>query len=265
MFLSPGRSAAAVFMLLAFGLAAQAAESVGDARRIVNSVTGAGVVGNRSLAATDPVYRDEAITAAETSRGELQLQDGSRIIVGENSTISLDDFVVGGSGFKSGTINVAKGAFRFISGGSAKEAIRIKTPLATIGVRGTVLDVYVEPGSGVTRTVLINGRITACNNAGECRTATRACDIILVPSTSEIEQLPFLRSARRSRGEEASLFTLTEDQSRFSRQWRAFEGGCSARAADEVREGLPENATGSNAPPTPPGGGNDDDDDCGEC
>ena len=263
------RVAIAFLMALMFAVdVTSAAEAVGSAKRIVKTVTGTGAVGNREIGDEDPVYRDEDISAAAASRGELLLTDGSRIIVGENSTISLDRFVVAGNSFSSGTINVAKGAFRFISGGSGKEAIKIKTPLSTIGIRGTIVDVYVQPGSGVTHAVLISGRITACANGGPCITTRRACDIVQIPGRGQIEQVPFLHSSARTQNEEEHQFSLTgANQQLFSPRWRAFEGGCYARASEQTRGGLPStNNGGLDQPPgvSPPDVDTPDDDE-GEC
>ncbi|MCG6856874.1 MAG: FecR family protein [Salaquimonas sp.] len=258
------RPVSRMFLAAAFILAgiqtiqtARAAEPVGDAKRVVNTVTGAGAVGKRNLAVPDAVYRNESISAATNSHGELQLTDGSRVIVGENSTVSLDNFVVSGSSFSSGTIKVTKGAFRFISGGSGREAIKIKTPLSTIGVRGTVVDVYYEPRTQVSRAVLISGAITACSkrHPGRCKTIRRSCDVIRIDRNGDVTQEPFLHSARRTAEQERQLFDLTANQQRFGSQWRAFEGGCYARAAEEVRNGLPQypgNHQGPEVTPTAP-------------
>ena len=44
------------------------------------------------------------------------------------------------------SINAVKGAFRFITGNSPKDAYSITTPTAMIGVRGTEFDIDVETG-----------------------------------------------------------------------------------------------------------------------
>ncbi len=226
-----------LLVCIVFAGPATSAESVGSAKRIIKDVTGDGAVGSRSVVTSDPVYRNERVAAGIGSRGELELSDGSRLIVGENSVIDLDEFVIASTGFQSATINVAKGAFRFISGNSAKGAISIKTPLSTIGIRGTKLDVYVGEG-GMTRVVLLSGQAITCTRSGRCITLNRSCDIVEVRSRNDIEKLPFLRSAARSRNEESGLFSLTENQGRHTDRWRASTAGCSARsAADTQREG----------------------------
>ena len=95
-----------------------AAEAVGKSVKIVNTVNAS--IGNRQLAPADPVFISEQIEAALQSHGEILLNDNSKVIVGENSVVSLDDFVVGAKGFDSGTFNVAKGAFRLVTGNSKR-------------------------------------------------------------------------------------------------------------------------------------------------
>ena len=48
-------------------------------------------------------------------------------------------------------IRMTSGAFRFVTGNSDKAAYKITTPLATIGVRGTILDVLSQRG----RTIVV--------------------------------------------------------------------------------------------------------------
>ncbi|HEY5081755.1 MAG TPA: FecR domain-containing protein [Bauldia sp.] len=44
-----------------------------------------------------------------------------------------------------------RGAFRFLTGGSPKDAYSINTPMATIAVRGTEFDLDVEGQTGKAR------------------------------------------------------------------------------------------------------------------
>jgi ferric-dicitrate binding protein FerR (iron transport regulator) len=255
--------------LLGHGSKAWSQQEIGDAVRVVNVVTGSGGAGERRLAAEDPIYRSENISAALDSRGELLLHDGSRVIVGENASISMDDFVVAGDSFGQGTIRVARGAFRFISGASGSN-VTFQTPLANIGVRGTVFDLYVEP-SGVTRVVLLSGSVQACTRqTGNCVVADRACDIVEISGPDTIEELPFLRSRQRSRAQDAATFTLMEQQHRHSAGWRAPEIGCMARAAEETHNNRARANDGPSAPgqafspPSPPDSDDGDGDGDGE-
>lgn len=209
-----------------------APQAVGKANQIRNTVLAS--VDERKLAVSDPVYGAEVIKAAERSHGELILNDNSNIVVGENSEISLDDFVVSAGGFESATLNVVKGGFRFISGDSAKGTFTIKTPLSTIGVRGTTFDVYVGEG-GVTNVVLLQGAVTVCTTNSKCILADRSCDIIEVRSPDEIAEQPFLKGPGRSGQAERQLFGLLFDQNRFDRRFRAPTAVCNSRAAQELQ------------------------------
>lgn len=211
------------------GTALAAAEPVGSAIIIKENVFGFGADGARDLSVSDAVYRNEEISAASQSHGELELSDGSKIIVGENSIVLLDDFVVGDGGFRSGSIKVVKGAFRFITGSSKKGAFKVSTPKATIGVRGTFFDVYVDDGKETV--VLFRGEVSVCTSSG-CQIARRACDVIEIGESGTVKRAPFLGSNRANRADRN--YNLVTNQKRFSRPLRAPKVLCNARAAMEA-------------------------------
>lgn len=218
------------------GIAGANAQRVGESVVIQNEVSALGGGQQaRLLSVSDPVNADETVSAGVDSHGELRLNDDSKVIVGPNSSISLDAFVVSqNNGFAQGTLKVTKGAFRFITGNSAKGTFKVETPLSTIGVRGTTFDIYVDGETGDTRVLLFQGQLRVCTTGGICKNVDRSCDIVEVRSPQEIAELPFLRSARRSRQQESSLFGLTDAQQRFQRDWRAPMVACNARAAQEA-------------------------------
>jgi hypothetical protein len=203
---------------------ARAADEVGKSVRIKNQVSAS--IGARNLKPRDPVFASEQIRAGEASHGEILLSDRSKVLVGENSVISLDDFITGSRGFSSGTIKVAKGAFRFITGNSEKGSMKVETPKSTIGVRGTVFDVYVTD-SGETRVLLFQGEVEVCSRTN-CITTSNACDVVEV-NDSGAQELPYLRSGNRD--EENASYKLTTLQGRFQLGWRAPTFPCAVRAA----------------------------------
>lgn len=235
-------SALPLLALTCSGTMAQSNE-VGQSVRVQNVVTAS--LNSRRLAPKDPVYASESVSAEINSHGEIRLNDNSRIVVGENSVVRLDDFVVGGRGFQQGTIEVAKGAFRFITGNSPKGAFTVKTPVSTIGVRGTVFDVYVND-FGLTRVVLFKGEIEACSSSN-CVTVTRPCDIAEI-APGDAHSLPYLRSGDRA--SEDNDYSLTSGQNRFQSGWRAPVRTCAIRAALDPTLRVP--------PATTPGNGNED-------
>ena len=98
-------------------------------------------------------------------------------MVGPNSQLVIDKFV-----FKSETsakevsINAVRGAFRFITGVSPKQAYSIHTPMATIGVRGTKFDFSVD-SDGRMDFVLYEGSARLCDLSGRCVVLSGSCSI----------------------------------------------------------------------------------------
>ncbi len=200
---------------------------VGNAAKIVNFVEGRDLNGRRKLSINDPVYMHEKISAKLNSHGEIKLNDNTKIIVGPGAEISLDDFVVANNEIVSGTVSVLKGAFRFISGNAPKGTFSVKTPLSTIGIRGTQFDVYVA-GGGKTDVIIYSGSVQVCNLQNSCRVLQEACDIVRVPSRSNIHYKKFLRSDDKAK--ENKDYNLVNNQQRFDTEWRAPVKTCEDRS-----------------------------------
>ncbi len=119
------------------------------------------------LNAGDAVFRYELVKTGEDSTAKLIFLDSTNLAIGPISRVTLDQFVYSGqvSGEKM-AVNLAKGVFRFTTGGLDKKAYVISTPTAAIGVRGTVLDIAVTAGrTGVT---LREGSAIVCARGGAC-------------------------------------------------------------------------------------------------
>ena len=70
--------------------------------------------------------------------------------------MTIDAFVYSGNSAQKVSIDAVKGAFRFITGISKKDAYSISTPTAVIAVRGTEFDMHVDRG-GETELVMFGG------------------------------------------------------------------------------------------------------------
>lgn len=146
---------------------------IGHAELITKSVTGTIETTARTLKTGDKIHQNEVIATAEESEAELVLADDTKLAVGPKSQIVLDSFVYDPAK-KDGevVINAAKGAFRFVTGKSAKSAYTIKTPASTIGVRGTTFDGFVND-DGEIALLLLDGEIDVCNAARTCKRLNR--------------------------------------------------------------------------------------------
>jgi FecR-like protein len=156
-------------LLLGVGTArAASGDAIGSAVTIVNLVTAEINSDHRKLVSGDDVHQQELIEADKDGRGELVLHDDTRLALGPGARLLLDRFVYNPD-ISGGAIvlQLTRGAFRFITGVAAKPAYVVRVPNASITVRGTVFDVYVQP-DGVSWLLLIEGGVEVCTENGKC-------------------------------------------------------------------------------------------------
>ncbi|OBS54117.1 porin [Methylosinus sp. 3S-1] len=172
------RLAGMLFLCAAIASPAVAATKIGRASSIEKDVRGDTGAGARKLAVGEPVHADEVLTTASASRGKFVFDDRADLAMGPSSRVKLDSFVYSG-GSKGVVFNAAKGAFRFVSSPKGGHDYDVRTPTATIGVRGTRFAVRVLGGR--TDAVLYGGVIEVCSIAsGQCRTLDSSCTFVTV-------------------------------------------------------------------------------------
>lgn len=157
---------AALWAPLALG---QAGEAVGvnpDASAVKGTITKTLVVGA-------DVQVGERIVTGASGLVQIIFTDQTRLVVGPGSSLVIEQYLLrGGEAAEKLTINALSGTFRFATGKSPKPAYEIKTPTATIGVRGTGFDFTVLPT--LTRTVVSHGAVVLCQG-GQCVTIAGQC------------------------------------------------------------------------------------------
>lgn len=126
-------------------------DAVGSVVALRGEVTAEGDAGLRVLQEGSPVYTSDVITTAEDANVEIGFIDDSVLSQGARSSVTIDDYVYDGSGGDASSLllDMAKGTFRVVTGSIAKEnpeGVQIKSPLATIGIRGTGLDFDITDG-----------------------------------------------------------------------------------------------------------------------
>ena len=139
----------------------------------------------------DDIFRDEVVQTKGDSSAKFVLKDSTNLVLGPSSTLKLDRAVF--SDEKSVgdiAIKLATGSFRFITGNSAKESYVITTPIATMGVRGTTLDLRIERFQNTV--VLKDGQSRVCAG-GKCVELMKPGDTAVVKAYSsrvDIEMQP---------------------------------------------------------------------------
>lgn len=96
----------------------------------------------------DVLLDDEAVTGIDGSLG-LTLSDSTTLSLGPESNLVLDDFVYDPAVQELGMgINLLQGTLAYVSGAIANlapENVRLVTPTATIGIRGTKILIKARP------------------------------------------------------------------------------------------------------------------------
>jgi hypothetical protein len=124
-------------------------------------------------------------------KGEVQLvfSDETKLVVGPNSSLVIEAYLLRSkSRVNNFTVRALGGSFRMITGKSTKKAYKIKTPTATIGVRGTRFDFTVRR-NGETGLLLFDGEAEICSRNGNCRTLNRYCDVARTPRNEDVHVL----------------------------------------------------------------------------
>ena len=109
--------------------------------------------------AADELVVNEALRTEKESVIEVKFVDGSELSVEQSSEVVLSDYVFDGSA-TSGVINLNDGVFHFTSNGNDDQGLKLRTPVATIGIRGTEFLVYVD-GDEVTIIDILDGSVDA--------------------------------------------------------------------------------------------------------
>lgn len=98
------------------------------------------------VAPREQVALADAIQTGNQSQLQLLLLDRSVFSIGANARLTIDRFVYDPAQGRSVGATVAKGAFRFMSGTpNHQQGSSIATPVATIGIRGTIVEGVIGP------------------------------------------------------------------------------------------------------------------------
>ena len=119
--------------LLALQSAASAQSSIGQA----TTVRPEAHANTRMLSSGADVHANETVRTGSNGMAGLRFQDSTNLTVGPSSTVRLDKFVYDPNRGAAGvTVNLTRGAARFVTGTQSRGEYTIKTPYGTLGVRG---------------------------------------------------------------------------------------------------------------------------------
>lgn len=159
---------AGFFAAISLAPSALAAQTVGDPTLVIKTVTSSKSNGTRRLRLQDDIYHNEVIETGKENATQVTLLDETVIAMGPDSRITLDRFVYAPDLENSTFVmTLTKGAMRFTSGKLPSQAYVIHTPIATIGIRGTIIEVIVTPFATLDGSTTANVSVTVVEGEAE--------------------------------------------------------------------------------------------------
>ena len=152
--------------LVFVGISGAQADTVGAMKQVVQTVYGTPPQGQQHPKRIgDPVVHNELFETWKESRALVEFIDGSHLTVGANSKVLIDSFVFDPAKSQGNAlIDITAGTLRFVTGQMPHGGTVIRTPTATLTLRGTDVTVRVHPG-GTTDTTVSDGKVDVQSNA----------------------------------------------------------------------------------------------------
>ena len=140
-------------LVLVFGAASPALAQQQTVAGRIKLVSGSAFVvrDGKAIPATagQEVMQADSLRTAGDGRLGITLKDDTRVSLGPDSEVRLEHFVYApAEGNLALALKIVRGAMAYVSGRIAKlapDSIRLETPAAIVGVRGTTLAIRVEP------------------------------------------------------------------------------------------------------------------------
>jgi FecR protein len=124
----------------------------------VNAVVVQATLGNQGgVKVGDLVYLGDVVQTGADGRVGITFTDGTAFNLSSNARMAMTDFVYDPNGKSNSTLlSLTKGTFTFVAGKIAKSGdMKIDTPVATMGIRGTTPHVEISDDGTVKFSTLI--------------------------------------------------------------------------------------------------------------
>lgn len=163
----------AALTILASGDALYAAQ-IGVASAVTNDVQGFEGGAPRVLSAGSGVFANERVRTGVASAAQLLFVDKTTVSIGPQAEIALDKFIYDpNKGTGQVVLDTVRGSFRFITGSQNPNRYAIKTPVGTLGIRGTIVNLLIQNGftivglsEGQAKLTLTNGQVIDLTQIG---------------------------------------------------------------------------------------------------
>ncbi|WP_177419515.1 FecR domain-containing protein [endosymbiont of Lamellibrachia barhami] len=184
------------------------------------SIVRAGESDPVSLSDVDQLQIGDVVTTGRQSSLALRFADGSRLMLGPETQVSMDTLsAFGEAGMVDTRVRVQYGRVESevepLQGAGAR--FQITTPAAVTMVRGTGFRVGVEFGSGLTRNEVVRGQV-AVEGEGESLDVDAGFGTMIEPGKPPLKPRPLLTSP------DISMLEVDMDLPAASLRWSGLEG-----------------------------------------
>ncbi len=137
-----------LLVLLAYQAAAQQ-QPIGRVTVVLGTVEAIAPDGEvRTLGRGDPVFEGDTLRSGPSGRAQVRFTDRGRLSLRPDSEVALDEYEEAAApAANRKQMSLSRGGLRAQTGSIARanrEAYRVQTPVATVGIRGTVFELFIE-------------------------------------------------------------------------------------------------------------------------
>ncbi len=122
---------------------------------------------SRALVSGAEILMQDTLRTGLQSRLQARLLDESVLVMGESAELLVDEFVYAPAAAPKVTLELLRGALLYVGSHLSSDKpkdIKVKTPVALLGVRGTRF--WVGPIDGATGVLVIQGRVDVSSDFG---------------------------------------------------------------------------------------------------
>ena len=208
------------------------AEVVGKVTNISEGATVTQFEVTKRLALKSDISTGDLLKTDASGQLQIAFVDRTRIVVGPSSELLIEDVTLsGGKRASQFAVQALGGTFRFLSGRSAKTAYKIRTPTATMGIRGTEFDFSID-NRRLTNLVTFSGQVRICTRNNRCARVSGGCAVVTATR----------RNIRQPRDDKAKTSLLRENfpfvvsQESLDKSYRVQVEGCGEVGAKIVTQ-----------------------------
>ena len=161
-------AAAAISLSFSVGSAPAFADEIGQVKVLVDYGYSTAPGASRGpIYVRDDVVSDALLETVRDGRMDIEFNDKTKLIVGPESTVKLDRFVYDANKTSGDVaVSMSRGVLGFVTGRLSSQSYKIKTPTATMGVRGTDFVVLVDE-TGATTVSVLDGEVSMTSDGGD--------------------------------------------------------------------------------------------------